>query len=65
VKRTLDRHAVGGKPVLVRLTVEQRQRLEDAVAAVRTKAKGPGVKVTLSGFVLDAAIEVANRILRK
>jgi hypothetical protein len=63
--RGKDRHASDGKPVLVRMSAAQRAELEGAVQALRDRAKVPGQRITLAGFVLDVALEAAREINRK
>ncbi len=65
MKRPGDRHAKGGKGILLRPSEEQRAELEAAVKALGERSKVPGARVTLSGFVLDVALDAARDIIRK
>lgn len=47
--------------ILVRLTTEQRTKLDEAMG--RLAAGRPGLKPVLSRFLLDAAMAEADRIL--
>jgi uncharacterized protein (DUF1778 family) len=56
-----DRHTAPVK-LLLRMSTTQRERLRTAVKKLNDEATKPGQTHTLSKFILDAALEAADKI---
>jgi hypothetical protein len=62
--RTKDRHRPAAKVVLVRIGEDDWAVISEAVQ-IRQRDAGPGARVAVSKFLLDAALETARGIVKK